>query len=520
MKCNFEVDNFTLVSENSNSQFATVEFDIARSGQNTHRMEISREAIKASKGSVEGKPILASFNYTGTNFRGHEADEIPVGFFDDNAKLVEKDNELYIRATGRIWKRYFANVMDIFKRKDGRTDVSMEAEILKGKSATKTEDGAIDLFSLLGVTLLGVKPAIQGAEARVLSFSEMKDEYEKESQTELEQFSNVRKQTMAQTYKVNKTELKDTPWGNIDKVAMRNKIMEATNRASLVRQVYALVENGWENAPSEHLKYPLMQLVGDTFYYNRGALASALAYAKQENEQSVIDKVERLYRKFKLNMEDEMAEIKKEEMSAEVVENQEVVEQQEENKVVEENTEVNKETQVEEFEEQEPEGHEENDNKEEDEKVEEFEAMSFAQALIQLMDCASADERVACRETMSYNEDENIVMERVCAACDEIIELRDFKAQCLAEKTECGVAEVLASVKSKLSQEDFATLEEQSKEVKFETLDTFAMQAKAFAFEHMSVEAKEAQEDEVIRMGIDNINNETPKNVFARILGK
>ena len=46
-----------------------------------------------------------------------------------------------------------------------------------------------------------------------------------------------------------------------------------------------------------------MELVGDTFYYNRYALSSALAYAKQENETSVINKVEKLYKKF--NLDDE-----------------------------------------------------------------------------------------------------------------------------------------------------------------------------------------------------------------------
>ena len=93
--------------------------------------------------------------------------------------------------------------------------------------------------------------------------------------------------------------------------------MDASNKASLVKDVYALVEDGWEDAPSEHLKYPLMQLVGDTFYYNRGALSSALAYAKQENVQSVINKVESLYKKFNLDenkKEKEMSEKKFDEL--------------------------------------------------------------------------------------------------------------------------------------------------------------------------------------------------------------
>jgi hypothetical protein len=68
-----------------------------------------------------------------------------------------------------------------------------------------------------------------------------------------------------------------------------------------VHDVYALVEDGWEESPSEHLKYPIMELSGDTFYYNRYGLASALAYAKQENETEVVSKVMKLYKKFKLD---------------------------------------------------------------------------------------------------------------------------------------------------------------------------------------------------------------------------
>ena len=110
--------------------------------------------------------------------------------------------------------------------------------------------------------------------------------------------------------------------------------MKAINKATLVKAVYALVEDGWEEAPSEHLKYPIMQLVGDTFYYNRGALASALAYAKKENEQEVINKVEKLYKKFKLDNEggdDEVMSEKKKKF-----------EQEEENIVMEDEQMTNK----------------------------------------------------------------------------------------------------------------------------------------------------------------------------------
>lgn len=309
-RCNFEINDMQLVEENSNSQFATLEFDICRSGENSHQMPITKEAIKSAVPSVKGKPILAAFEIADVDFKGHEVDEQPIGFFiEEEPQVIEKEyhgnTELFLRAKGKIWKRYFANAMDIFKRKGGKTDVSMEIDMLDFSEPTPTQEGFINTFSILGCTLLGVKPAIQGSEARVLSFAEIKEEYDREyNKSSIEEIAKERMEKMEErTYKINKTELKDTPWGDVDKTAMRNKIMKAINRSTLVKSVYALVEDGWEDAPSQHLKYPIMQLVGDTFYYNRYALASALAYAKQENETTVINKIEKLYKKFNLSEE-------------------------------------------------------------------------------------------------------------------------------------------------------------------------------------------------------------------------
>ena len=279
-RCNFEVDNFKVVEENSNSQFATLEFDVCRSGDNSHEMPISRSAIQSAAMSIKGKPILAAFDVLDTDFLGHEENEQAVGFFvEEEPEIIEKDYEgnpeLFIHAKGKIWKRYFNNAMEIFKRKGGKTDVSMEIDMLDFQEPEMGQSGFINVFSILGCTLLGVKPAIRGSEAKVLSFAEMKNEYDKEThQSDIERFANERMDKMAEiTYKINKTELKETPWGDVDKTEMRDKIMKAINKATLVKSVYALVEDGWQDAPSQHLKYPLMQLVGDTFYYNRYALS-------------------------------------------------------------------------------------------------------------------------------------------------------------------------------------------------------------------------------------------------------
>lgn len=321
---NFEISNVQIVENSAQSKFAILQVDVCRSGNNTHRLPITKEAIRDSAVSVKGVPILTKVRYDGKDFMGHEIDEIAVGYFSENEpQLVEGDDgELYIRTTAKIWKAYFDNVVEILKNKEGKTDVSMEMQVLKGKEATLFEDGLIELFCIIGVTLLGVKPSIKGAKATVLSFSELKRIGDEEDTVvgKLQQFANSRK-NMAQSYSVNETTLKDTAWGDVDKTELRNKVMKAMNRDMLVHKVYALVEDGWQDAPSEHLKYPLMELVGDTFYYNRYALASALAYAKQENEGSVVSKVESLYKKFNLDdkEDNDMAEKKFTDLSFEEI---------------------------------------------------------------------------------------------------------------------------------------------------------------------------------------------------------
>ena len=89
-RCNFEINDMQLVEENSNSQFATLEFDICRSGENSHQMPITKEAIKSAVPSVKGKPILAAFEIADVDFKGHEVDEQPIGFFvEEEPQIIE-----------------------------------------------------------------------------------------------------------------------------------------------------------------------------------------------------------------------------------------------------------------------------------------------------------------------------------------------------------------------------------------------------------------------------------------------
>lgn len=560
-RCNFEVDNFKVVEENSNSQFATLEFDVCRSGDNSHEMPISRSAIQSAAMSIKGKPILAAFDVLDTDFLGHEENEQAVGFFvEEEPEIIEKDYEgkpeLFIHAKGKIWKRYFNNAMEIFKRKGGKTDVSMEIDMLDFQEPEMGQNGFINVFSILGCTLLGVKPAIRGSEAKVLSFAEIKDEYDKEThQSDIERFANERMDKMAEiTYKINKTELKETPWGDVDKTEMRDKIMKAINKATLVKSVYALVEDGWQDAPSQHLKYPLMQLVGDTFYYNRYALSSALAYAKQENETAVISKIEKLYRKF--NLDDEggddknMAEDKTKDMSEETLENQEteVMEEQvesepekmEEDEMQADETfadddkeEVDVADENDEPDDSDPEGSDEDaedfEDKGECSDIEEdmcdgkmsLDVNAYAGAMLEMLKAETDDQRDEARKLgLSDDEKLNIVMEECYSIACELAELRQFRIDTLKEKTSFATQKILAEVKQDLPQDKYAELEQEAEKCEYSEIAQFKVKAQAFAYE-FGVKKNDKKKDGHIRMGFDfGDKPNTDMNVFMRILNK
>ena len=104
--------------------------------------------------------------------------------------------------------------------------------------------------------------------------------------------------------KINKSKeaLSNTSWGDVDKTSLLHKVLEAKNVKTVVDDIYALVEAGWENAPSQHLKYPIMEVKSNNeAVYNKGALKSALGYAKAQNKISVVTKVSKIYKKLGLD---------------------------------------------------------------------------------------------------------------------------------------------------------------------------------------------------------------------------
>lgn len=323
---NFAVDTIQQIQfdDYDEKEFAIAKVGFLSTRPNSHGLEISEEVLRECASTVLGKWMVAKMNWLGTDATTHVPSEHIMGSFpkDQDVEFVE-DDDGYLRAyaTAIISKRYAKDYCKMFDD-DNERAVSVEMAVVT-ENGEDINDKVLS-FNIVGVTTLGknVAPSCPESDVTMIRFSqEDADAYfnkmNEHNLTPLKKFAKERIESMAKTYKIDKSKeaMSDKAWGDVDKTVMRDKIMEASNKATLVKAVYMLVEDGWEEAPSEHLKYPVMELKGDTFVYNRDGLASALGYAKKEDETTVVNKIEKIYKKLDLDdneggKEEKMAEIK------------------------------------------------------------------------------------------------------------------------------------------------------------------------------------------------------------------
>lgn len=322
---NFAVDTIQQIQfdDYDEKEFAIAKVGFLSTRPNSHGLEISEKVLRECASTVLSKWMVAKMNWLGTDATTHVPSEHIMGSFpkDQDIEFAE-DDDGYLRAyaTAIISKRYAKDYCKMFDD-DNERAVSVEMSVIT-ENGEDINDKVLS-FNIVGVTTLGknVAPSCPESDITMIRFSqEDADAYfnkmNEHNLTPLKKFAKERIESMAKTYKIDKSKevMSEKAWGEVDKTAMRDKIMEASNKATLVKAVYMLVEDGWEEAPSEHLKYPVMELKGDTFVYNRDGLASALGYAKKENETTVVNKIAKIYKKLDLDdneggKEEKMAEI-------------------------------------------------------------------------------------------------------------------------------------------------------------------------------------------------------------------
>lgn len=392
----FSVDYMKVL--HSDDDVMITELRLLHVGKNRNNCHISEEAVIESIDTFYNKPIIYEIANNATtsysdDFGDHNKDlsnstmSIAGSIIESGGYRFEEENgKKYLHMIGIVHKIYQPAVSKIIRSRSGDVKISIEIKPIK---AHKASDGSliIEKFKLLGVCLLGrpILEGIEGSKVNVLKYSaeQYNEKYLKFSK---ECFTMVKMGTKP-AIKLDKTKdsMSTSAWGDVDKVTLRNNILQAKNYKTLVKSVYLLVEDGWEEAPSEHLKYPVMEIKEGKLVYNRYALSTALAYAEKEKETSVIRKVRELYKKMEIQEKEgeRVEDVVKNEMTEAVVE--EVIENSEEvEEIIENAEEVVEEENVEVVEKEDEEDDEDEDEKEceeaEEKKVVDYEEYSMLKA--------------------------------------------------------------------------------------------------------------------------------------------
>jgi len=214
-----------------------------------------------------------------------------------------------------VWVEYNKRLIEVIKRQITKK-VSVEIEAIDSWE----EDGIekIRVWKFLGITILGkdkygnpIEEGIEGAKLVLDGYensntfntykskfrfaisgnrdtysSDILEKYGVTSSGEKNMFSKQDKYGTGKPISVDKSKeaVSNDSWGDVDKTSLRNTVLEAKNYKTLVKSVYLDVQDGWEESPSEKLKYPVMQYKNGKFVYNAGGLLSAQQYGEKYDE--------------------------------------------------------------------------------------------------------------------------------------------------------------------------------------------------------------------------------------------
>ena len=568
-----ELKDFQEYDEN---KLAIAKICVLSTAPNSHQLNISEEVLRRDIGTIRGNFLVADMMYGDATT--HTPNEVPVGYFLPNEDIefeeVEKDGMKIVKAWAYavLSKRYASAAYEMFVQDNHRaTSIEMTVE------TPEDNEHEVLSFNAFGSTILGktVAPSCKDAEMSLVRFAEEANIFfdkKRDSINSLKQFVEERKKKMAEKkiYKVDKTKeaMSTSSWSEVDKTELRNKIIKAKNAATLVKSVYLKVDEDWSSAPSEKLHYPVMQFEDDTLVYNKNALANAKARAVQNNETTVVTKIEKIYKSLGLDdskgkEEDaKMAEIAFAAVDIgdmwsrlyEAINRRQGWEYsisgiyEQDNKkfavlkdrggesyrldfslteegltiadeIVKVQTEFIETDEVKKF--AEPENaakykkfedddsdDEDDDDKDDDEKEDEVEM--------------SADEMKAEMTKMkSEIEDrDNIIMEKDKKMGEmeaELSELREYKAACEKKELATSVESIMAEVKDCMSEDKYKEFRDEGLTCKMSELDAWSNKVKAFCFENGKVGKTTKKNDGIFSFAAPAENNQKPMNVWDRL---
>lgn len=316
-----------------NPDFAKVKIYIMYAGKNRNKTYFDKETIEKMIPTLYNIPIVGEFKVDKNDFGGHGG---KVVISDDGVEWIEttkpygvvpSDTEVtwetvtepdgaqheYLTCWGYLWVGRYPELRTVLENGAGQ---SMEISV---NSYEEMDDGYIKItdayFSALCILGKDYEPCFESASIK--SFALSQDDFKTGFELILQKLQEIKRNANF----ISKDEIgtgdpieidnsKDSAnmtgsWGNVDKTELRNKILKASNYKSLVKECYLIVEDGWEDAPSEHLKYPHHEVRDGKLIVHKDGCQTALAYLHKNGITSgnAIEHLKRHYRELGLDMD-------------------------------------------------------------------------------------------------------------------------------------------------------------------------------------------------------------------------
>jgi hypothetical protein len=304
------------MSEYDNDDYMVGRTAFLSTRPNSHDIVIPENVLREYAPSVLGKWVTAEVKFNDCTTHTNGQSIVGIVPKEQDVEFIEADDgylDAYVDCI--ISKRYAKEYCNVFSEDDAQRSVSIEATF------SMVDEHECDGFNIKTITTLGrtVRPSVPDANITIVRFSEEDAEsyysnlHKSDSLSNLKQFVEERKQSMAEKYvnhpiNTSKDAVYTGEWDGDD--AKKNLVKEK-NYKTLAPKVCLRLEEGWEDREVTKLGYPVMGLYDGEWRYSTKALSSALAYAKQNDETEVVNKIEAIYKKLDLDDDSERKEDKK-----------------------------------------------------------------------------------------------------------------------------------------------------------------------------------------------------------------
>lgn len=527
------------VEEYDENEYCVARMKFLSTRPNSHGLKFSEEVLKRDAKTVLGTWIVAEM--LAGDFLTHTPAESIIGIVpkDQDVEFVEADDgyiDAYVDVV--LSKRYAKDAYDVFV-KDNDRSVSIEFNY----SHPEDDEYDVESYVIRGTTILGktVNPSVPQANIRVTRFSE--EEADKffakihnNGLTVLKKFVEERKESMAEQEKLvshpidtSKEAMYDGEW---DGQKAKQDLIKEKNFKTLASKVCMKLEPGWEDREVTKLGYPVMMLHDGKWVYAAKGLASALGYAKKENETEVINKVEKIYKKLGLDSDRKEEDAEMAEVNFEIegrrawgeiikkvqdhegkgvyvdsVEKDHIIYTKDDVRYrVEADVKVGKDDKSVDADIKWDTIKKDKDQKmaEDEAKCEEVENKKMSDDCDCKNDDHDDEEDFAkkCAEMeKKIEERDNIIMEnekKMKEMEEELSDLREFKKTCMEKEKACTVESVMNEVKDFMNDEQFKSLREEGMACEFAQIDAWTNKVKAISFESVKGNKKTTKTSSVM----------------------